>query len=128
MKFSKLSINTCRILYLMGWGNYTRIFLTDASPELNSTTLKKCVNMLPGFIRLSKSLAVNPTHIVQVRRNNDRSADVLVADIWLPVSRRRVTPVVRQLNSLPGGKIKGLAQFRSQHEPIGIPQSAFSSN
>lgn len=113
MKYSKMPGNTARITYLMGWGNYTRVYLIDASPELNSTTLKKCVDTLTGFIRLSKSLAVNPTYITQIRRNDDRSADVMVAGHWLPVSRRRITPVVRQLRGLSGVKIKGLIQFRS---------------
>lgn len=86
-------------MYLMGWGNYTRVFLVDSSSTINATTLKKCVDMLPGFIRLSKSLAVNPNHILQIRRNSDRSAEVLVAGNWLHVSRRRVPLVISQLET-----------------------------
>lgn len=107
-------------MYLMGWGNYTRVFLTDSSPELNSTTLKKCVDTLPGFIRLSKSLAVNPNHISQIRRNPDRSADVLVAGHWLPVSRRRVSQVVSQLRCLSDHSVRGLTQFRELTEPVNL--------
>ncbi|MFD2934547.1 LytTR family transcriptional regulator DNA-binding domain-containing protein [Spirosoma flavum] len=124
MTFGKLTTNTLRITYLMGWGNYTRIFLADSPPELNATTLKKCVDTLPGFIRLSKSLAVNPTHITQVRRNNDRSAGVLVAGIWLQVSRRRVPLVVRQLRSLPGNRVKGLVEFSWPIEQASQSQSS----
>jgi DNA-binding LytR/AlgR family response regulator len=113
MRLSKLIYNTSRITYLMGWGNYTRVFLMDSSPELNATTLKKCVDTLPSFIRLSKSLAVNPHHVDQVRRKGDRCADVLVAGIWLPVSRRRVPSVVKHLHELPGNEVKGLAHFRA---------------
>ncbi|MCK8493185.1 LytTR family transcriptional regulator DNA-binding domain-containing protein [Spirosoma sp. RP8] len=125
MKFSKLNNNTSRITYLMGWGNYTRVFLVDSSPELNSTTLKKCVGTLPGFIRLSKSLAVNPNHILQIRRKGDRSADVLVNGNWLPVSRRRVSSVVRQLQDLPGSRVKGLTLFRTLLDEIRSPQEDF---
>ena len=129
MKFSKLSTNDFRIMYLMGWGNYTRVFLIDSSPELNSTTLKKCVDTLPGFIRLSKSLAVNPNHIVQIRRNTDRSADVLVAGHWLPVSRRRVSQVVSQLRCLPEHNVRGLTQFRELAEHVNLTaHRAFPTN
>ena len=112
MRFSRLIDNTSRITYLMGWGNYTRVFLIDSSPEVNATTLKKCVGTLPGFIRLSKSLAVNPYHVAQVRRKGDRCADVLVDGTWLPVSRRRVTPVVKHLQEIQGTRLKGLVHFR----------------
>lgn len=125
MKLSKLSVNTYRITHLMGWGNYTRVFLLGSSvPEVNSTTLKKCIDTLPGFIRLSKSLAVNPIHITQIRRNGDRSADILVAGEWLPVSRRRISPVVNLLRSREDITIKGLIQFYRGHEPLGLPDDA----
>ena len=129
MTFRKLTYNTTRITHLVGWGNYTRIFLIDSSsPEVNATTLKKCVDTLPGFIRLSKSLAVNPHHIDQVRRNGDRCADVLVAGKWLPVSRRRVTYLVKHLQELPDIKVKGLVHFRAvraarpnlSHHPMAV--------
>ncbi|WP_461151148.1 LytTR family transcriptional regulator DNA-binding domain-containing protein [Spirosoma pulveris] len=84
-------------MYLMGWGNYTRVFFIDSSPAINATTLKKCVDTLPGFIRLSKSVAANPAHISQIRRKSDRSAELLVAGNWLHVSRRRVPAVLSQL-------------------------------
>lgn len=109
MTFGQLNTNNIRIMYLVGWGNYTRVFLVDASPTLNATTLKKCVDTLPGFIRLSKSLAVNPAHILQIRRKSDRSAEVLVAGNWLHVSRRRVPLVVSQLQGLSGTASNGLA-------------------
>lgn len=104
----------------MGWGNYTRVFLIDSSPQVNATTLKKCVGTLPGFIRLSKSAAVNPYHIDQVRRKGDRCADVLVAGTWLPVSRRRVSTLVRYLHELPDVNVKGLVHFRavSASQPV----------
>lgn len=119
MRFSRLINNTSRITYLMGWGNYTRVFLIDSSPEVNATTLKKCVDTLPGFIRLSKSLAVNPCHVAQVRRKGDRCADVLVNGTWLPVSRRRVTPVVKHLQEIQGARLKGLVHFRVLNQPGG---------
>ncbi|WP_461125967.1 LytTR family transcriptional regulator DNA-binding domain-containing protein [Spirosoma aerophilum] len=118
MRFSKLNDNTSRITYLMGWGNYTRVFLVDSSPQVNATTLKKCVGTLPGFIRLSKSAAVNPYHIDQVRRKGDRCADVLVAGTWLPVSRRRVSTLVKHLYQLPDVHVKGLVHFRAASQPV----------
>ncbi|WP_338876174.1 LytTR family transcriptional regulator DNA-binding domain-containing protein [Spirosoma sp. SC4-14] len=129
MKLSKLSVNTYRITHLMGWGNYTRVFLIGSSvPEVNSTTLKKCIDTVPDFIRLSKSLAVNPHHITHIRRNGDRSADVLVAGVWLPVSRRRISPVVNQLRSRPDISVKGLIQFYRGHELPGLPDEPIIFN
>ncbi len=76
---------------LTGNGNYTWIeFAGVKSPVLISQTLKHFERQLPGFIRVSKSVLLNPNQVIGTKREGSRTLYLRLADDSLVlVSRRR---------------------------------------
>ncbi|XAZ82101.1 LytTR family DNA-binding domain-containing protein (plasmid) [Fibrella sp. ES10-3-2-2] len=96
------------ILYCQGDVNYTRLYLTKlerpllvnattllptrhSAPLVATRTLKYFDEQLPGFIRISKSLLVNPRYIDKIRAVKSKSMQVHLLDgTILRGSRRRI--------------------------------------
>ncbi len=84
---------------LTGNGNYTWIeFSGVKSRVLTSQTLKHFERQLPDFIRVSKSVLLNPNYVIGTMRENPRALYVRLADESLVlVSRRREIEIIDKL-------------------------------
>lgn len=92
---------------LTGNGNYTWIELTnEKQPVLVSQTLKYFERQLPGFIRVSKSVLLNPAFVVGFTREGTRTLYLLLADgSRTLVSRRRMPDIADSLRQLTNIRI-----------------------
>jgi len=100
--------DTALLVYLEGVSNYTQLHLTKlerpllvnattllptthAVPLLVTRTLRYFEEQLPHFIRISKSLLVNPLYMAQIVAVKGRSMEVYLLDgTILDGSRRRI--------------------------------------
>ncbi|MFD2937574.1 LytTR family DNA-binding domain-containing protein [Spirosoma flavum] len=94
--------NGLLISRLEGNGNYTIVHLQgDHKPLLVSQTLKRFESILPHFIRISKSMMVNPTVVQQVIREDAKVVYLkLTNGLCLPISRRRIPETLDRLGRL----------------------------
>jgi two-component system LytT family response regulator len=97
MRRVKLFEESIHISYLEGNGNYTLVHFIDGSALLLAKTLSLCMNELPQFARIHKRHAVNPQHILDLKVNSPKTAEVLVGSVWLAISRRRLPEVLERL-------------------------------
>lgn len=51
-----------QIKYILGVGNYSTVYYMSGKFDTQSRTLLDFERMLPGFIRVSKSVLINPRH------------------------------------------------------------------
>ena len=88
------------ISYLEGSGNYTIVHVQgDLKPLLVSQTLKWFEPNLPCFIRISKSVMVNPDYIKQVVQIDTKVMFLTLSnDLRLRVSRRRILDTLNRLD------------------------------
>jgi DNA-binding LytR/AlgR family response regulator len=87
------------LIYLTGEGNYTWLHYLDGNKHLTAQTLKFLQTLLPNYIRIHKSILVNPACIRMIRAFPDSlsGAVVLHDGTELPVSRRRWASMRGQL-------------------------------
>lgn len=88
-----------RLSHLEGNGNYTLVYLVDSlTPLLVSKTLKYFEQQLPDFVRLSKSILINPRFVRSVVRKSSKLLCIkLNTGLKFSVSRRRISQVFHQL-------------------------------
>ncbi|OQX97265.1 MAG: hypothetical protein B6I20_12995 [Bacteroidetes bacterium 4572_117] len=100
MNNSKISIRTStgskvidfkKIMYCIGDGRYTKIFLDNGFSLLNAKTLKSYETILPesSFFRIHKSCLVNLDFIKEFKVNEDRIV-ILTNNTKLSIAKRRV--------------------------------------
>jgi DNA-binding LytR/AlgR family response regulator len=87
---TKRSVAVASIEYLEARENYTWIHTTWDKPLLVAITLKEMATRLPAFLRLHKSVLVNPSCIVAYQAHlADTPYVQLTGKRRLPISRRR---------------------------------------
>ena len=92
----KIQINT--IKHVEGYGNYSRLHLTDSKPILTSRTIAKMAGQLPTFVRIHRKHLINPYFIAPNQLLSYRNAKLtLTTDEVLPVSRRRAAELITYL-------------------------------
>ncbi|GAB4035549.1 LytR/AlgR family response regulator transcription factor [Spirosoma jeollabukense] len=91
--------NAQLIVRLEGDGNYTKVYLESHTESLLvSRTLKWFEEQLPTFVRLSKSTLVNPGYIEQIRKVDNKTVYLRLADgHLLLISRRRISETLARL-------------------------------
>ena len=89
------------IMRLEGKGNYTIVYLrSEPKPLLVSRTLKFFEPQLPDFIRVSKSLLLNPGYIEKIIKVNSKQLFLQLTDgVRISVSRRRIADTLARLKS-----------------------------
>jgi DNA-binding LytR/AlgR family response regulator len=88
------------LTHLTGDGNYTWLHSETGKKEIKAKTLKAYSQTLPGFIRIHKSILVNPEFISQLEapaRVGEAGSVILQNGVQLSISRRRWAPVLKQL-------------------------------
>ncbi|WP_461149595.1 LytR/AlgR family response regulator transcription factor [Spirosoma pulveris] len=86
----KRPVPVASIEYLEAKGNYTWVHITRNKPLLVAITLKQMARRLPTFLRLHKSLLVNPGCILAYRAHlADPPFVQLSRERRLPISRRQ---------------------------------------
>ena len=90
------------IMWLEGTGNYTYIHLAShGHPLLVSMTLKYFEDMLPRFLRVSKSSLVNPLYIDEIVKLTPKALQLLLKDgTTISVSRRRISETIALLDGI----------------------------
>jgi DNA-binding LytR/AlgR family response regulator len=97
MKRIRLIDEVSRITHLSGEANYTRIHMASSPDLIVCKTLSMCVDELPGFLRIHKKYAINPQFFQKAILVDSKTANVLVSDKLLPISRRRLKEVLADL-------------------------------
>ncbi|WP_080240199.1 LytTR family DNA-binding domain-containing protein [Spirosoma rigui] len=110
------------IKLLAGDGNYTKVFLLDAThPLMVSHSLKFFADQLPGFIRVSRGTLLNPNVIRKVILVHSKLMKLeLTTGEFITASRRRISTVLEQL-SLPPLKA-------TEESPLGNGINEYSVN
>lgn len=95
---------------LTGNGNYTWIELMgQQKPILVSQTLKYFEQQLPDFVRVSKSILLNPGWVVGLQQPNAKTLHLELADgSRIDVPRRRIQATIYKLG-------KGACPITSPH-------------
>lgn len=88
------------ITYLKGEGNYTLVYLiTGGRPYMVTKTLKVIIEKT-GFLRIHKSMAVNPRHVERVLVYPRQGGEVVMNDgTILPTSRRLAIPIRQAISN-----------------------------
>lgn len=84
------------ILYLAGDGPYTKIYTIAGRIEITSMNLSRVHLLIPGFIRIHKCYAVNPTYIISIEppiKKFQGSLQLYKVDKELAISRRRIDAI-----------------------------------
>lgn len=91
--------NNQSLIRLTGDGNYTRIELAnETSPLVVSQNLKYFERQLPDFIRVSKSVLLNPSYVIGTTRQDSSTVYLRLVDGSLTlVSRRRMAEIINKL-------------------------------
>lgn len=91
--------NRQHISRLEGIGNYTLIHVSnDPKPLMVSQTLKRFEQHFPNFLRISKSVLVNPRYVERVIKENSKVLHLeLNNGLCLLVSRRRIPETLARL-------------------------------
>ena len=90
------------IVWIKGDGNYARLHYANSQFYLAAQTLNWFKNQLSGFIRIHKSVLVNPTHIIQFEQIKTKEARVLMSTgPSLDIARRRIVEVRTKLGMPP---------------------------
>ena len=86
------------IVWIAGDDSYAHLYFLNGQHYTITRTLKWFVLQLPDFVRLHKSILVNPVHVTDCQREQPRSALVTVrTGTTFPVAHRRVEGVVKSL-------------------------------
>ncbi|WP_080055398.1 LytTR family DNA-binding domain-containing protein [Spirosoma aerolatum] len=87
------------IIRLMGFGNYTWVYLTEPSkPVLITQTLKWFEHQLSDFIRVHKSEMINPLFVQTLNNPNNATLEVCLTNGYTArISRRRIHMVTKKL-------------------------------
>nr|WP_293834084.1 LytTR family DNA-binding domain-containing protein [uncultured Arsenicibacter sp.] len=83
-------LQTDGIIWIQGDGNYSRIHYTDGKTFLVSQTLKWFEDRLTPFIRIHKSMLINPEHLANFNEKYRPFTVQLSNGQELSVSRRRI--------------------------------------
>ncbi|MVM28410.1 LytTR family transcriptional regulator [Spirosoma sp. HMF4905] len=95
MRKNKLTAE--QILYIVGDGNYSIVYLTTHKRVLLSHTLKWYQDYYPGFIRISKQSLINPAYVVGWLKTSRSVASLTMQDSQqLAISRRRIHVVLKR--------------------------------
>jgi DNA-binding LytR/AlgR family response regulator len=78
------------IIWIQGDGNYSRIHCRDGKSYLVSQTLKWFEDRLSQFVRIHKSMLINPVHLANLNENGKPVTVLLSNGTELNVSRRRM--------------------------------------
>lgn len=91
--------NRHHISLLEGSGNYTIMHvMNDPKPLLVAQTLKRFELHFPHFIRISKSVMVNPRYVERVIQENPKVVYLrLTNGLCLLVARRRILETLARL-------------------------------
>ena len=94
------------IMRLKGNGNYSFIYIKgQARPLLVSQTLKFFEDRLPHFLRVSKSMLVNPAFIQKIIQYDAKTMHLWFTDgTRVDVSRRRIETVTMRLSTYVSSK------------------------
>jgi two-component system LytT family response regulator len=86
------------IVRLAAADDYSEVFLTDGGSLLHPEPLQRLLKQLPvSFLRTHRSHAINLSHLRSFRKGH-RSSVLLSDNSIAPVSRRRVSMLLAQLN------------------------------
>ncbi|WP_083928280.1 LytTR family DNA-binding domain-containing protein [Spirosoma panaciterrae] len=87
------------IIRLMGFGNYTWVYLAEpAKPVLITQTLKWFENQLADFVRVHKSEMINPLFVQSITNPNNATLEVCLTNGYIArISRRRIQGVINKL-------------------------------
>ncbi|GAA4464340.1 hypothetical protein GCM10023189_43460 [Nibrella saemangeumensis] len=97
----KRNVDTDTIIWIEGYGNYTKVHFLSGETSLITQTLKWFERNLGNFIRINKSALVNPLHIDWLEQPSPNHAAIcLFNGIELILSRRRIKPIVARLKTL----------------------------
>jgi|SRR5919202_6648447 DNA-binding LytR/AlgR family response regulator len=89
------------IIWLQGHGNYTWIYVEANKRYLASQTLKRFEEQLSQFVRIHKSVLLNPAYVRSIGRSSDKDTYVTLQNrTRLLVARRRIRLVKNQLPTL----------------------------
>lgn len=96
-------VTTDNLVYLEAIANYTWLRWADSAPTLSPHTLKVFVNQLPlaDFVRIHRRYLVNRQFILQIEVGLDGAVANLKSGLSLPVSRRKLVSLRRQLVGIP---------------------------
>ncbi len=88
-----------QIAYLEADINYTIFHLNDGKKIVSSFTLKKYAedNRLAGFLRVHKSLLLNPKYITHYEQQGKKASVILSTGQTLQVSRRKINLIKSQV-------------------------------
>lgn len=94
--------DTRLIIQFEGNGNYTIVHLkNNLKPLLVSQTLKRFEGQLPSFIRISKSILVNPDYVEQVIEESSKLVCLkLVTGKCVMIARRRLAYTLARLENI----------------------------
>ncbi|GAB4033117.1 LytTR family transcriptional regulator DNA-binding domain-containing protein [Spirosoma gilvum] len=87
------------IIRLMGFGNYSWVYLTEqAKPILIAQTLKRFEDQLTDFVRIHKSEMINPQFVHKIKHPDNITLEVSLIDGYTTrISRRRIRQVLEKL-------------------------------
>lgn len=98
------------IVWIEGDGNYARLHFTDSHSYLASQTLKGFEAKLPAFVRVHKSVLINPKHIVRFEQTKAKQAWIVMSTgQHIEIAHRRINQVRHTL---------GMASFSAQSFPV----------
>ncbi|GAB3894803.1 LytTR family DNA-binding domain-containing protein [Spirosoma agri] len=90
------------IVWIEGDGNYARLHFTTGQFYLAAHTLNWFKKQLSGFIRIHKSVLINPAHVVQFAQTKAKEAQVFMSTgSSLDIARRRIGEVRTMLGMPP---------------------------
>ncbi|MCK8493545.1 LytTR family transcriptional regulator [Spirosoma sp. RP8] len=94
------------IIWIEGDGNYARFYFDNSQEYLVSQTLKCVEAYLPAFIRIHKSVLINPDHITQFEQYKAKEAFVVMSNGHrIQLAYRRIDDVRTRL---------GMVAFQTQ--------------
>ncbi|MBL7813234.1 MAG: response regulator transcription factor [Bacteroidetes bacterium] len=96
-------VDISQILYFMGTGSYTEVFLSDMKKITVSKNLGEFESMsaLRNFLRIHTSYLVNTSHIEKFIKE-DGGMVMMKNGVMIPVSRRKKEELIEWLKSLQG--------------------------
>ena len=95
---SKQLLHADTILYILGDGNYSKLYLASGRVELTSKSLHLYEALFLAFVRISKSTLINPVYVVDFESPKCRFGSVTMqGGKQFDVARRRVKEVKERL-------------------------------
>lgn len=93
------------LTHLTGANNYTWLHFWNGEKQMVAKTLRLLETDLPSFIRIHKTVLVNPSYITELQPppGYKKSGTMsLYNGLQLPISRRRWTEVAEQMVQMAG--------------------------